>query len=181
MEKKITSGDISSKIYCTAGALLFLAALIFFGAVAYTAQSDAASISSSGAALAATLETNQQTTNAEIVADATEAGRTTLLELAVPDNGGASFIEEVESIGNISGASTTIASVTATPPKGGVPGTLELSATFFGSFADCQQFVQLLETMDKSVYIQSLSLGYNDADKMWDGTLTIATPSFDTP
>lgn len=114
-------------------------------------------------------------------ASATRSERPALNALVIPAGGGAQFIAGFDALAKTAGVVFEILSVSAEPPQGTLPGSLTLVLRFSGTYAACEHFMRLVETLPRSTAIKALTLAYNDGAKSWDGTLTVATLSFDTP
>lgn len=157
--------------------------LVAFGALSviawmvYTARTETADAQ---AAVASQSAQSEGLRRAALQGTATKNERAELLKLAISAGGNASFISSVEALGKTAHVSASVSSVGATAFAGDTPGKLMLSVQFSGSYAQCLQFVRLIETMPTALSVGSLSLQY-DTGRNWNGSLSLSALSFDTP
>lgn len=158
--------------------ILALAALVASALTVWRAQSDAADV---GSLLLERSSKEKGLERAAAQARATVHERQMLAQHAIPEDGGAAFIESLDGLAKVSNVEAEIQSVNATEPAGFKPGTLLLSLRFSGTYQAADRFLRLLETRPEGVTISALSLAYDEASKHWSGTLSLAAISFDTP
>lgn len=149
--------------------------LVLYGVL--NAQSEAASSLKS---LSSQMRQAQDLQEAARVANTTKDERAALNTLPLPQNGGADFIAQVESLAKTARVDATVSSVTGTAPSGNRPGALSLAVHFSGTYAACLRYLKLIETMHAAVSIANTSLDYNEADKSWGGILALSALSLDS-
>ena len=109
----------------------------------------------------------------------TKDARALLEGFALPQDGNAAFISDIERMAKSAGVDASVESVSAVPPKGNSPGTLALDVRFSGPYARCVQFVSLIETLPVATRIRTLTLQHDES--AWNGTVSFSSLSFDTP
>lgn len=162
------------------GALL-LCSLIAFGFVMYEAASARTAAVSSQASLKEKKEQVAALERAAAHAKSTEVQRKALMDLAIPPGGGADFIETLEKLGVATKVPVEILSLTATEPKDVVPGILNVSLHFRGTYAAVTRLIKMIETLPRAVLITGIEKEYDAVAREWRGTIQLSALSFDTP